>query len=325
LAAEINRQIGELLPDDMFFAANLMEISPCGRHIQLWSGGMPPVYIVKGNGQLTTIEPRHMPLGVLDEEKFDPFSQGFSIAEGDLIYLYSDGLIESTDDHKQPFGEERLRALLASGPEHRFEGVLAALKAYSGEHSQDDDIALIELNCSGLGAMDLRPAPKQEEENHAPLPLQIKVTLNPSHLRQAHTVTHLTDMLAAQPGLRPHREVIYTLLAETLNNAIEHGLLQIKPKLLCCDAELSQFYQLRQQHLEQLADGRVTIEVTISEEAEGGLLRLSVVDSGPGHVPDHIEPSGESFSGRGLMLLKSLCQSVTFNAKGNGIELTYRF
>jgi sigma-B regulation protein RsbU (phosphoserine phosphatase) len=69
-----------------------------------------------------------------------------AIAEGDLIFLYTDGISEEIDDHDEPYGEERILAELREA--HRLdlrtivERVYGAVINHTGGRPQDDLTAL---------------------------------------------------------------------------------------------------------------------------------------------------------------------------------------
>jgi serine/threonine-protein kinase RsbW len=68
-------------------------------------------------------------------------------------------------------------------------------------------------------------------------------------------------------------------------------------------------------------------EVRVVAELTGSRIRLGVTDDGPGFapddVPDPLRPEAlERACGRGLFLIRSLADSVEFNAQGNTIWMT---
>ncbi|MCU1256762.1 MAG: rsbU [Candidatus Angelobacter sp.] len=72
------------------------------------------------------------------------------LAEGDAIFLYTDGLIEAEDHEQNEFSQERVKTLLnqAHGKplELIFESANDALKAHCTTRTQSDDITM--LGCS---------------------------------------------------------------------------------------------------------------------------------------------------------------------------------
>ena len=65
-----------------------------------------------------------------------------------------------------------------------------------------------------------------------------------------------------------------------------------------------------------------------SPDQVGGLLRFTVEDDGPGF--DHARvfaplQDNVSFFGRGIPLLKSICDRLVYSGSGNHVEAVYRW
>jgi len=74
-----------------------------------------------------------------------------SLAEGNCVLLYSEGLVEAHDPKGEMFGFPRLRALVAQHGEERTLGnlLLEELYAFVGQGwEQEDDITLLTLKRS---------------------------------------------------------------------------------------------------------------------------------------------------------------------------------
>ncbi len=64
------------------------------------------------------------------------------LAPGDVVYLYTDGIVEQPDESGELFGEKRLMQVIASGVHRRGEvlgDVLAAVRRYAADVEQTDD------------------------------------------------------------------------------------------------------------------------------------------------------------------------------------------
>jgi sigma-B regulation protein RsbU (phosphoserine phosphatase) len=70
-----------------------------------------------------------------------------SLRAGDLILLYTDGIIEATDDADRMFGLRRLGKTVAAHAEEPLEDILSALKdtfyAFAGDVEIDDDVTVV--------------------------------------------------------------------------------------------------------------------------------------------------------------------------------------
>lgn len=96
------------------------------------------------------------------------------LEEGDMIYLYTDGVIEALDISQELFGDERLERVLSAEdikvmkPEMLLGRVAEELKLFAGEAEQADDITMLALyrNIKGKRIQQiLQVAAKVEEWN----------------------------------------------------------------------------------------------------------------------------------------------------------------
>lgn len=88
----------------------------------------------------------NLPLGVDDQLSYDQAT--IPLRSGDLIFLYTDGVIEAKNAAGHLFGLERLLATLGAagaGIKDVKEAVLAALKSFAGETFAHDDVTFMAL------------------------------------------------------------------------------------------------------------------------------------------------------------------------------------
>jgi len=153
IASELNHQLHTFMPTGMFFSATLIKINAHCDRISVWAGGMPESYLLTKSGDLkTTIQSKHMPLGILNKDEFDAEVRIYDIEKDDKIYLYSDGIIEAWNANNEMFGAHRLKEALTRHGDDRFEKVLNELKTFVATNDQTDDITLLEVNCNEIPA-----------------------------------------------------------------------------------------------------------------------------------------------------------------------------
>ncbi len=138
------------------------------------------------------------------------------------------------------------------------------------------------------------------------------------------TIDRLRE-IAARFGLFDERTASRVDLAlhETLVNGIYHGNLELSSDLRQ-DGETA-FHRLaaRRRFEAPYCTRRLFITVRFSQAEAIYVVR----DEGPGfdplNIPDPFDPMGlERIGGRGLLLIRSFMDSVSFNALGNEITLT---
>ncbi|MDH4036215.1 MAG: response regulator [Candidatus Krumholzibacteria bacterium] len=118
---------------------------------------------------------------------------------------------------------------------------------------------------------------------------------------------------------------IGTALAEALSNAIDHGNLELDSAIREQGADV--YAELRQQRATQdpYRDRRVRVTETLRPD----VVQYRVQDEGKGFdvscVPDPLHPDCLlKVSGRGLLLLRTFMDDVTFNATGSEVTMTRR-
>ena len=146
IIGEINQQLCLRLPIGIFFAATMLEISHDRTQATHWNAGLPDTIVFRGHRK-NRIPSCMVPLGILKNADTTSPATRFSLAPGDRLYIFSDGLIEARDAQHTLFGIDRLEAFLeqiATG-EHDLNDLLTLLNAYTGSSLHEDDITIAEV------------------------------------------------------------------------------------------------------------------------------------------------------------------------------------
>jgi serine phosphatase RsbU (regulator of sigma subunit) len=148
ILGEINRKLKSILPASLFLCASMIEINQDQRPIAVWNGGLPDVLVVTGQGEVRhRIGSNHVPLGILDNKKFDGSLETVSTESGDSLYAYSDGIIEAFNLAGEMFGQERLEAAFdcPSIAGWRIDRVVETLNMFCQGRTRDDDFTISEV------------------------------------------------------------------------------------------------------------------------------------------------------------------------------------
>ncbi|MGH9368656.1 MAG: PP2C family protein-serine/threonine phosphatase, partial [Thermoanaerobaculia bacterium] len=120
-----------------------------GRRVgTLTNAGHPAPYRVS-RGRVERLELPALPIGLLPGRDIAYPSKDFPFAPGDRLVLFTDGIVEAANAEEEPWGYERLEALLAreaDGPaDELVRSVLAAVAAHVGPTPLEDDRTLLIL------------------------------------------------------------------------------------------------------------------------------------------------------------------------------------
>ena len=323
IACELNSQLYKLMPLSMFFAATLLELNEQGDILTIWMGGMPESYWIGENGDLKrTIESQHMPLGILNEHDFDSNTAIYNVSKNDKLYLYSDGIVEANSQNGEMFGSERLKEVLISNSDNCVDKVLRVLNEFRGKIEQNDDITLVELLCSPVPNIDVVEDAVVDEQRN--LPWTMSFSLSATDMRAKDPIPDLADVLGSLPALKRHRGVIEMLLSEIYLNALDYSILNLDDFEKENEEQFSAYYVMRDEKLKNLRDASIKFDFSYSPSDEVQQFVMQMHDSGKGYHGHKASLNSNSPHGRGLDIVKSLCEHVEFSNEGRTLELVYR-
>jgi predicted ATPase/serine phosphatase RsbU (regulator of sigma subunit) len=128
------------------FATLFYGILDARRHTLLFSNAGHDNPFVLHNGRETKrLKTGGIPLGMFEDFVFE--EETISVEPGDLIVMCSDGIAEAMNANEEPFGEERLSAILAQSgrpsPHEVIRKTLEAAKEFTGSTPQSDDMTIV--------------------------------------------------------------------------------------------------------------------------------------------------------------------------------------
>jgi sigma-B regulation protein RsbU (phosphoserine phosphatase) len=114
----------------------------------LTNAGHPAPYRVSGE-RVERLALPALPIGLLHGRPSSYPSKDYSFSPGDRLVFFTDGVVEAADAHEDPWGYERLEALLARegqlAPQDLVAAILAAVAAHVGDTPLEDDRTLLIL------------------------------------------------------------------------------------------------------------------------------------------------------------------------------------
>jgi phosphoserine phosphatase RsbU/P len=128
----------------------LARYSPDGGLV--FAGAHENILICRENGQCDSIPPNGVWLGILEDVSTVMPETRIQLGPGDVMLLFSDGVIEADDGRGKRFGIERLRALLAANhdrsPQDIRDTMMDEVLRWGGRPR--DDATLVVVRCHGV-------------------------------------------------------------------------------------------------------------------------------------------------------------------------------
>ncbi|MCF8260322.1 MAG: serine/threonine-protein phosphatase [Melioribacteraceae bacterium] len=149
LMTRINEIVNKIFADDRFASFFYGEISNDRKGLFLYSnaGHNPPMFISKNGKKISYLDPTGPLLGPAPQSRYETDSLNFST--GDVLLLYSDGIVEAANNKFHFFGENRLKNVLRKNhinpPKKIAYAILDEVYKFSTEDSeyQDDKTVVI--------------------------------------------------------------------------------------------------------------------------------------------------------------------------------------
>jgi sigma-B regulation protein RsbU (phosphoserine phosphatase) len=150
VTARLNRQFEFDMSAGKYFTMAYMILDIDVGELAYTLAGHPPPVLVPADGESRFLRCDGVPVGLLDAEDLrqDSFQeQKVSVAVGDRIFVYSDGLTEAFNDDDEQFGEDRLREAIDNARQltigQSVEHVMKVIRTFCGDHPFDDDMSII--------------------------------------------------------------------------------------------------------------------------------------------------------------------------------------
>lgn len=330
---EINEKLKQILPTGMFCCGGMIEADFKLNQLRVWNGGLPDGWLVRASGEYQSLPSRHLPLGILAQDRFDAEMDLLATEPGDRLIMMTDGFLESLNAEAEMFGETGIHRVLASRDteQHPFDTMMEGVRRFTGNQGGGDDLTLCCLEMvdeAGISAIPDRTTPSALP---GPTDWHCVYEIRERTLGDFSPLPLLLHICMEVPGLRRKSGEIYTLLAELYNNALEHGVLALPSEWKRSPEGFGRYYEERRRRLARVEGHFIRFSLQHSMKPTGGRLRVICEDSGPGFdFKSHPAMGAEEkpgvaarYAGRGLILLKRLSESVTFHKRGNHVEITY--
>ena len=145
VARAINRQLPEFTGGNHFVTAAGVTLYPGVDEFTYVCCGQQPPLLIHPDGSLGTLDVRGPALGIFNNVHFPTEVQ--PLARGDILVLYTDGVVDMINQEGVGYGDERLAAALHQArnlpADELVQGVVRATREFSGSESYRDDFTLV--------------------------------------------------------------------------------------------------------------------------------------------------------------------------------------
>ena len=153
LAANMNRYACQNSQGGLrFTTAFLAEYDPVNRTVHYINAGHNNPILRRANGQVERLDVGGLPYGILPEVKYE--SATVTLAPGDWLVIFTDGLVEAENRLQDDYGEARLLSAIEAGksgsPAEMLKRLMAEVDLFVGATPQHDDVTCLLLKAESF-------------------------------------------------------------------------------------------------------------------------------------------------------------------------------
>ena len=147
ILTRINDILKEDLLDSAYVALIMVQLDPESRYLSYCNAGHLAGYLLTSAGGVKAVlRAKQLPLGLFAEQQY-ACSERIALEPGDMLLLFTDGIVETESGVGDEFGQERV---LQIAREHRNESsqaiidyIFTAAREYAGGQDQVDDMTIV--------------------------------------------------------------------------------------------------------------------------------------------------------------------------------------
>lgn len=148
LAANMNRYACSNSQGGLrFTTAFLAEYDPIHRTLNYINAGHNNPILRRAEGKIERLDVGGLPFGIMPEAKYE--SAAVTVAPGDWLIIFTDGLVEAENARQDEYGEARLLTAIEAGksvkPDEMLKRLMAELDLFVGSTPQHDDVTCMLL------------------------------------------------------------------------------------------------------------------------------------------------------------------------------------
>jgi serine phosphatase RsbU (regulator of sigma subunit) len=147
LADAFDRQLDLNTPRNVFLTLFMGILEKNGRELRYVNAGHNPQFLIRGSGGIEPLSSTGLPIALYAGHGYAETS--VAVEHGDLLFFYTDGLVETEDASGEMFGADRLQQLLAETHSRDIDAILQTvedrIRAFRGSVEPFDDATMMAL------------------------------------------------------------------------------------------------------------------------------------------------------------------------------------
>ena len=147
LADGLDRDVDENTPHSVYVTMFLGILDVERSTLRYVNAGHNPQFLIRERGGIEPLSSTGMPIALYAGQGYQEAT--IEVTAGDLLFFYTDGLVETENERGEMFGAERLQALLEAEHTQRVDMLLdrvdAAVRAFRGRAEPLDDATMMAL------------------------------------------------------------------------------------------------------------------------------------------------------------------------------------
>jgi sigma-B regulation protein RsbU (phosphoserine phosphatase) len=159
LADRFDRELDRNTPRSVYLTLFMGILEEDGRVLRYVNAGHNPQFLIRRSGAIEPLTSTGLPIALYAGHGYTEAVA--RVESGDLLFFYTDGLVETENAAGDMFGAERLQQILAEAQSREIDAILhlvdARVRDFRGNVEPIDDATLMALRVTAPGA-DRRPA-----------------------------------------------------------------------------------------------------------------------------------------------------------------------
>jgi serine phosphatase RsbU (regulator of sigma subunit) len=151
LADALDRDLEQNTPLEVYLTLFVGIVDTARGELRYVNAGHNPQFVLRADGGFERMASTGRPLGLLAGAGYEEVK--LALNEGDILFFYTDGMVDAENERGEFIGGERLEAALASSPRGDVDSVLVhvegIVRTFRGETELSDDATMMALRFGG--------------------------------------------------------------------------------------------------------------------------------------------------------------------------------